>query len=120
MLLIGVALAQIYLALADDLLAWKGGGFGMFARLDGVEFREVRATDAGGRRIEIPIEAYAEERHSKIYPSRASLRGLESELQSLGYPPLAIEVWRTRFETQALRPRRERIAGLAPRIEPDR
>lgn len=42
-LLVVVALAQLYLAHRHDLPAWKGGGFGMFATVDRLEYRMVHA-----------------------------------------------------------------------------
>ena len=41
-LLIAVASAQMVLARTADLSPWKGGGFGMFAAVDGLPFRWVR------------------------------------------------------------------------------
>ena len=40
-LLVTVALGQIVLARTVDLSPWKGGGFGMFATLDGTASRYV-------------------------------------------------------------------------------
>ncbi len=41
-LLCPIAAAQMILASTADLSPWKGGGFGMFASVDGVPFRWVR------------------------------------------------------------------------------
>lgn len=41
-LLLAVASAQMLLARTSDLSPWKGGGFGMFASVDGLPFRWVR------------------------------------------------------------------------------
>lgn len=112
LLLILVALVQIAMAQAGGLLAWKGGGFGMFAGLDGVEFREVRVLGAADRRVEIPSELYGQERRCKIYPSESCLRDLANALETLGPRPHTIEVFRTSFGGRPLRPSWERIAGL--------
>src|SRR5680860_458262 len=42
--LVCVAVLQLYLSHSYDLSAWKGGGFGMFASVDRVEHRAVRAS----------------------------------------------------------------------------
>jgi hypothetical protein len=41
-LLLLVACAQMILTRTDHLSPWKGGGFGMFASVDGLPFRWVR------------------------------------------------------------------------------
>jgi hypothetical protein len=116
-LLVSVALIQIVLAQGGDLLAWKGGGFGMFSSLDGVEFREVRVMGEGDRRLEIPSEYRAQERRCKIYSSAACLRRLKESMEAGGHSALSIEVWLTRFSGNPLRPQRERIARLDSRAD---
>lgn len=58
--LVAVALLQLYLAHNHDLSPWKGGGFGMFAAVDRVEHRVVRATFEGVARQPIDVQAVAE------------------------------------------------------------
>lgn len=43
-----VAVTQIYLAHFHNLTPWKGGGFGMFASIDGLESRPVHVTIVSG------------------------------------------------------------------------
>lgn len=41
--LVAVAVSQLFLATTRDLTPWKGGGFGMFASTDGLNYRPVQA-----------------------------------------------------------------------------
>jgi len=55
-LLLAIALAQMVLARTTDLSPWKGGGFGMFASVDGLPFRWARVyVFAADRAEEIAI-----------------------------------------------------------------
>jgi hypothetical protein len=118
LLLIVVASIQIALAQSSDLLAWKGGGFGMFAYLDGIGFREIRVFGEGGIPIEIGAEFYAYERRCKIHPSNGCLADLARAMKSAGRAPRVVEVWRTEFHGDPLQPRRVRIAELDSRAGP--
>ena len=120
LLLIAVALVQIALAQSGELLAWKGGGFGMFARLDGVGFREIRVLGAENAPVEIPSELYALERRCQIYPNDACLDALAKAMEVAGPGPRRISVWRARFEGSPLRPTWERIAGWTRETEQQR
>jgi hypothetical protein len=115
-LLVGVALCQIALAYSDGLLAWKGGGFGMFSRADGVELREVRARTRAGVPIEVPATVFREERSARIHPSERNLqtfaRALERELGDSGQAVEVhvVEVWRTELAGDPLRPSKRLLA----------
>lgn len=52
LLLVAVAAAQMALSLTAGLSPWKGGGFGMFASNDGLQFRQVRVFVAAPSRSE--------------------------------------------------------------------
>lgn len=122
LLLVVVAIAQIALARSQGLLAWKGGGFGMFATVDGVELREVRARARDGATIEIPTGVFREERRARIHPSAHNLdalaRAIEAESGEAGGAAAGfevvevdvVEVWRTRIDGDPLLPTRERLA----------
>lgn len=58
-ILVGVALLQLYLTHSHDLSPWKGGGFGMFASVDRVEHRTVRAAFQGSQAKPINVHAFA-------------------------------------------------------------
>jgi hypothetical protein len=55
--LVLVALLQLYLAHTQDLSPWKGGGFGMFASVDGTSHRVVRASLVGDTTAPIDVTA---------------------------------------------------------------
>lgn len=56
LLLLTVASVQMLLARYDGLSPWKGGGFGMFASVDGLPFRWVRVhVSAPGRSEELAV-----------------------------------------------------------------
>ena len=65
-LLVAVAVTQVVLATAGDLSPWRGGGFGMFASVDRVEHRAVRAqvaSDADGAAAPVgdaDVDAFAD------------------------------------------------------------
>lgn len=63
-LLIAIALVQIWLSAAIDLTPWKGGGFGMFSTVDHVPSRFIRVflvlRGDGGQ--EVPISLPTERR----------------------------------------------------------
>lgn len=113
-----VAASQIGLALGGGLLAWKGGGFGMFATADRVTTRAVVIeTGAEGekRKLPIPDELVEQEREVLVLPNVGRLQALADGMRELDpallEQPLYIEVWRAAFETREgrLRPRAERI-----------
>ena len=67
-LLVLVALIQITLTRTVDLDPWKGGGFGMFATVDGISSRQLRATALAGSRwvpLGIPKAYVFEIRHRR-------------------------------------------------------
>jgi len=124
LLLVAVALSQVVLARSQGLLAWKGGGFGMFATVDGVELREVRALTRSGERVEVPAPLFREERRARIHPSTRNLEALAQALARERAPlpgaretleatrVQAIEVWRARFVGDPLHPEEQRLARV--------
>jgi len=77
--LIGVALTQIALAHTRDLTPWKGGGFGMFASVDLLSYRPIKAefdTDEGPIPVDVHDFRNASDRASKLY---TNARGMPDE-----------------------------------------
>jgi hypothetical protein len=108
-LLAALALAQAAGWLAFELSPWKGGGFGMFATSDHGAFRSVRVIEriAGGERpVALPAELDRLRRHAREVPLDANLRRLAEALRARapGLGPLRVEVWRTEFARDDLRP----------------
>lgn len=78
-LLAVVAATQIVLTKTADLSPWKGGGFGMFATLDGSAARRVRiVVEAEGFSEDVEIAGSQE-----ILAARASLFPSNSKMQAL-------------------------------------
>jgi hypothetical protein len=123
-LLVALALHQIWLARTEQLNAWSGGGFGMFSTTDAWGRRHLHAYALwpGVRReLEVPEELRSEERHALALPDAARLRALalalgeiEADADPEAGPPESIEiqVFATRFDPDTLAPSGELLAGL--------
>src|SRR5262249_2104091 len=105
-LLVVVACAQIALTRLTPLSPWKGGGFGMFASLDGLQFREVRLYVEGRHRPEaltVPDSLLDPANRAAVWPTPRLLRRLGREVLARearkGAPAdrVRVEIWRTRF-----------------------
>ncbi len=91
-LLVAIALVQILLAYTRDLPPWKGGGFGMFASIDGLSMREVRceATTMDGVTIRVDaLRAVDLERRDRMraLPSPRALTWLGHVLLEFDFVP---------------------------------
>lgn len=78
-LLLAVAAVQMTLAGTDDLSPWKGGGFGMFASVDGLPFRWVRLyVSAPARSEELTVPPSLEEQAHRVvtWPHERAMQGL--------------------------------------------
>lgn len=109
-----VATAQIVLAHVAMLSPWKGGGFGMFATLDGRPFRYARLfVRAPGRSEELSVPPSLEDlaASAEILPANAQLdrlaRAVVAREHRRGRPAdqVRIEVWRVEFAAGSLIPR---------------
>jgi hypothetical protein len=98
-----VAATQMLLARTADLSPWKGGGFGMFASVDGSPFRWVRVyVFSIGRSEEIAIPASLEERARRVavWPHGRALEALARAVaarerrHSRPVSQVRVEVWR--------------------------
>ncbi len=77
--LIAVAVTQLGLAHTRDLTPWKGGGFGMFASVDLLSYRPIKAefdTDLGPIPVDVHDFRNASDRARKLY---TNARGLPDE-----------------------------------------
>jgi hypothetical protein len=102
-LLLTIAAAQMTLAKTALLSPWKGGGFGMFATIDGLPFRQVRLfVEAPGRAEELAIPESLEIETAKAatFPHRRALerlgRNVVARERSRGRAAdrARVEVWR--------------------------
>ena len=108
-----MAAVQVVLAKTGPLSPWKGGGFGMFASLDGGSNRALKVlASVAGRREELAIPASLEylARKAEIYPTD---RRLDDLAERIGQRELArgreveevnLEVWRIDFAPRTLDP----------------
>lgn len=83
LLLVAVALHQLWLAHSQDLDAWHGGGFGMFSTTDVFARRHLHAAlilDGARRELELPQALELELRRALALPSDARLRALADAL----------------------------------------
>ena len=105
-LMTAVAVVQVVLTMTTDISPWKGGGFGLFATLDGKLERHVRIlVEAPGRSEELeitPSQKILAER-ARLFPSDSMLLSLakavsQHETES-GRPvnTVTLEVRRTEF-----------------------
>ena len=111
-LLVVVACAQIALAHTAELSPWKGGGFGMFATIDGTSTRFVRLyVRAPDRSEEIAMQPSFERAASRarLFPSRPMLERLADAVAAREaryerpVTDVTVQVWRVRFESDSLR-----------------
>jgi hypothetical protein len=102
-LLLTVAAAQMTLARSGLLSPWKGGGFGMFASIDGLPFRQIRIViKAPGRSeaIDPPASLELQIARTVTYPHVRALerlgRALIARERVRGRPvsSVRVEVWR--------------------------
>jgi hypothetical protein len=109
-----VAVAQIVLTQVAMLSPWKGGGFGMFATLDGRPFRYARLfVRAPERSEEITVPPSLEELVAsvEILPAKGQLdrlaRAVVAREHRRGRPAdeVRIELWRVEFAPGSLMPR---------------
>lgn len=103
MLLCLIAATQMVLSPTTNLSPWKGGGFGMFASVDGTPFRWVRLyVYAAERSEEIALAASLEASANRVaaWPHRQALerlaRAVVARERRHGRPVerVRIEVWR--------------------------
>lgn len=113
LILLVVAAGQILLSTAGPLSPWKGGGFGMFASLDGGSNRALKTlVSVDGRREELRIPPSLEflARKAETHPTD---RRLDELAERLGHRQLArgreigevrVEVWRIDYAPRTLDP----------------
>jgi hypothetical protein len=124
LLLVIIAVNQIYLAHTRDLNPWKGGGFGMFST-SLTRHLHVFAIESGGEReVDLPEELEDLEERLRALPTDRRLDEFGRRLaEVLGehYLDLAavrVELWSTRYDVDDLTPETILIRDLeveAPR-----
>jgi hypothetical protein len=103
LLLVLIAATQMVLAPATKLSPWKGGGFGMFASVDGAPFRWVRIYVYSAERSEeiaLPASMEASARRVAAWPHQRALERLARAVvarerrHSRPVERIRVEVWR--------------------------
>jgi hypothetical protein len=110
-LLLFVAGVQIVLAFTHQLSPWLGGGFGMFATLDGRDWRHVHVTaERPGVEREVPVPAslYDFARRARAFPTDKRLGELAQRTATAAGvrapATLHVVLWRTSFDRETLAP----------------
>ncbi len=121
-LLVAVALLQIYLAAVRQLLTpAKGGGFGLFSTVDKLETRDVRIYVVGDS-SERPIGlegVWGALPPAMSLPTDARLRAVARTVLSRGFQPpivaVRVEVWKRDFDSASGMARRIKLRELTLR-----
>ncbi len=128
-LLILLALNQLRLVHTRDLSQWLGAGFGMFSTADSVASRHLflHGITTTGMHRSLPLPAELDEFAERVrgLPDDQSMREIGQKLdaylaandcpdsrQRCTYPIYKIEVWRTLYGPETLRPQLERIGRV--------
>ena len=95
LILIGVALVQIYLAATANLTPWKGGGFGMFAAIDSSAMRVIQAEglDQNGQILPLDLVNALDTqtlRRIRALPRPSDLEQIAPQLLAQSFVPITI------------------------------
>ncbi|ELS04771.1 hypothetical protein Xen7305DRAFT_00045070 [Xenococcus sp. PCC 7305] len=95
LILIGVALLQIYLAANFNLTPWKGGGFGMFAAIDSSAMRIIQAEglDQEGEILTLDLVNALDKktwRRIRALPRQSDLEAIAPDLLTNSFVPTTI------------------------------
>ena len=127
LLLVVVAVLQISLARMGPLSPWKGGGFGMFASLDGESFRTLRVlVEAPDRSEEIllPTSLHTLGTKVEMFPSDGMVARLVREVTTREREAdrpvsrVRVEVWRTEYAPRNLEPARRLLRERTLEVDP--
>lgn len=125
-LLVVLALSQIYLVKTTSLSPWAGGGFGMFSTPDAPRSRVVRVyvlTPGVRREVDIPGSLADAALRAAAMPTDPRLRALALEIARVptpeAVPPRAVvvEVWRTEYDPETLAPSPRIMKSLEAPVE---
>jgi hypothetical protein len=123
--LVAVATVQIALARLGPLSPWKGGGFGMFASLDGGSFRTLRVfveaperseeilLPPSLRRLGAEVEAFPSDGMVARLADAVADREREAERSVLR---VRVDVWRTEYAPRSLEPSRRLLREHAMEV----
>ena len=121
MLLVAVGLNQIALTRTVALTAWKGGGFGMFAAVDGGAVRTVRIvleSDGRSEEMEVPPSLVLDAERAAAFPARFMLArladGVIARERRRGQPlaRVTLEIWGAGLSSDGSQAEAQRLAVL--------
>lgn len=121
LLLVAVALTQLWLAHTEHLSAWTGGSFGMFSTADVWARRHIHAfeiTPGIRRELEVPEALHEALRGALALPSEARLRGFALRLAAATPPgdaprdAVSVIVYAPRFDRRTLAPSAELLRAV--------
>jgi hypothetical protein len=107
-LLLAVAATQLVLSFTMTLSPWKGGGFGMFASVDGLSTRAVRVRLAGPDRSEeliVPPSLEELAARTATFPHGAALERMADAVaarehrQGRHVDSVTVDVWRAAYSS---------------------
>jgi hypothetical protein len=125
-LLVAVALLQLFLAHASGLAPWSGGGFGMFSTPDAAQSRHmhVYAVSPGIRReVEIPFDLRGIALRTLALPTESNLKRLARKLSKIPTPEggavgsIIIQVWKTDYNPVTLMPSGSMVRSLEVELD---
>lgn len=125
-LLVVLALSQIYLVKTASLSPWAGGGFGMFSTPDAPRSRTVRAfvlTPGVRREVEIPDYLEDAALRAAALPTDSRLTALALGIARVQTPETAtpravvIEVWKAEYDPETLAPSPRIVKSLEAAVE---
>jgi hypothetical protein len=128
LLLVIVALHQIWLARTEALSPWSGGGFGMFSTTDAGPTRHLHALLVRPgllRSVVPPPELEGLTRRALALPSESHLRDLALALADTPTPDpgpataVRVQVWHVQHEPHTLAPRGRLLRAIEVPIGPD-
>src|SRR5689334_22540220 len=95
-ILILVALLQLYLTHTANLSPWKGGGFGMFGAIDAPDMRVIQAEalDREGNLIQLEVYSALEDRtilRTRTLPRQSDLEQIAPQFVSQPVVPTTIQ-----------------------------
>jgi len=124
-LLVIVAIHQIYLARAAFLSPWKGGGFGMFSSTELGAARTIRVFVSAPERseeLQIPDSLAEGAQKVAIFPSNSLLQHFAKQVVSRErrkdrpVEVVRVEVWRIRFDVRSLQPQPEKLCDYVYQV----
>ena len=108
-ILVAIALNQVRLVFTRDLVPWKGGGFAMFATVDSLSARSLRAYAVGpaaGEEVRLQSRGFSPRTRPLAYPTDERLASYGEWMRRTaqrrlpGAVAVRVEVWRVDYDIE--------------------